>query len=314
MRCVSLCWALNQGARCGWSLSANYISLVIIVCKLDLQSLTLCNCFINKIVQLYITSEIERRARQWTPRWADKKKEERVSIQSWSEGKNLSWSSSRWFMRGEYAWFVLGSKNLPSRFKSDLNAVQDFFFFFFLTRAPNAPARRSSVKHHFKAHQRVHSDYSDVFATLRHHTASVTTSKWRQQVPLAWTLGCHRNQKEKGKKNKKKPSVQKRSQPIIHTELNIRAVLYEDDLSNTRKKSGSSSECLFRIRGVFLTVASAGGCCQTPVHPKMHLCGASNVWRFFLLLLLRECVGRCFMGLLSFPRLFVGVIMNRGGL
>lgn len=77
-------------------------------------------------------------------------------------------------------------------------------FFFFLTRAPNAPARRSSVKHHFKAHQRVHSDYSDVFATLRHHTASVTTSKWRQQVPLAWTLGCHRNQKEKGKKNKKK--------------------------------------------------------------------------------------------------------------
>lgn len=68
------------------------------------------------------------------------------------------------------------------------------------------------------------------------------------------------------------------------------------------------------IRGVFLTVASAGGCCQTPVHPKMHLCGASNVWRFFLLLLLRECVGRCFMGLLSFPRLFVGVIMNRGGL
>lgn len=128
MRCVSLCWALNQGARCGWSLSANYISLVIIVCKLDLQSLTLCNCFINKIVQLYITSEIERRARQWTPRWADKKKEERVSIQSWSEGKNLSWSSSRWFMRGEYAWFVLGSKNLPSRFKSDLNAVQDFFF------------------------------------------------------------------------------------------------------------------------------------------------------------------------------------------
>lgn len=124
MRCVSLCWALNQGARCGWSLSANYISLVIIVCELDLQSLTLCNCFINKIVQLYITSEIERRARQWTPRWADKKKEERVSIQSWSEGKNLSWSSSRWFMRGEYAWFVLGSKNLPSRFKSDLNAVQ----------------------------------------------------------------------------------------------------------------------------------------------------------------------------------------------
>lgn len=204
MRCVSLCWALNQGARCGWSLSANYISLVIIVCKLDLQSLTLCNCFINKIVQLYITSEIERRARQWTPRWADKKKEERVSIQSWSEGKNLSWSSSRWFMRGEYAWFVLGSKNLPSRFKSDLNAVQGFLFFFFLTRAPNAPARRSSVKHHFKAHQRVHSDYSDVFATLRHHTASVTTSKWRQQVPLAWTLGCHRNQKEKGKKNKKK--------------------------------------------------------------------------------------------------------------
>lgn len=128
MRCVSLCWALNQGARCGWSLLANYISLVIIVYKLDLQSLTLCNCFINKIVQLYITSEIERRARQWTPRWADKKKEERVSIQSWSEGKNLSWSSSRWFMRGEYAWFVLGSKNLPSRFKSDLNAVQDFFF------------------------------------------------------------------------------------------------------------------------------------------------------------------------------------------
>lgn len=207
-----------------------------------------------------------------------------------------------------------GAKICPLALKAIWMRFGVFFFFFFLTRAPNAPARRSSVKHHFKAHQRVHSDYSDVFATLRHHTASVTTSKWRQQVPLAWTLGCHRNQKEKGKKNKKKPSVQKRSQPIIHTELNIRAVLYEDDLSNTRKKSGSSSERLFRIRGVFLTVASAGGCCQTPVHPKMHLCGASNVWRFFLLLLLRECVGRCFMGLLSFLRLFVGVIMNRGGL
>lgn len=205
MRCVSLCWALNQGARCGWSLSANYISLVIIVCKLDLQSLTLCNCFINKIVQLYITSEIERRARQWTPRWADKKKkEERVSIQSWSEGKNLPGAARDDLWGANMRDLFSGAKICPLALKAIWMRFRVFFFFFFLTRAPNAPARRSSVKHHFKAHQRVHSDYSDVFATLRHHTASVTTSKWRQQVPLAWTLGCHRNQKEKGKKNKKK--------------------------------------------------------------------------------------------------------------
>lgn len=313
MRCVSLFWALNQGARCGWSLSANYISLVIIVCKLDLQSLTLCNCFINKIVQLYITSEIERRARQWTPRWADKKKEERVSIQSWSEGKNLSWSSSRWFMRGEYAWFVLGSKNLPSRFKSDLNAVQGFFFFSLRERRTHqrGGVQLNTISKPIKGCIRITAMYLLLWdITLRVLQLQSGGSKfhWLER----W--GAIETKKKKAKKIKKKPSVQKWSQPIIHTELNIRAVLYEDDLSNTRKKSGSSSERLFRIRGVFLTVASAGGCCQTPVHPKMHLCGASNVWRFFLLLLLRECVGRCFMGLLSFLRLFVGVIMNRGGL
>lgn len=214
MRYTSLCWALNQGARFGWSLSANYISLVITVCKLDLQSLTLCDCFINKIVQLYITSEIERRARQWTQRWADKKRKKRelvfkVGLREKTKKKTLPGAARGDLWRGEYAWFVLRSKNLPSRLNSDFNAVQDFLSL----RERRTHQRRSSVKHHFKAHQRVHSDYSDVFATLRHHTASVTTSKWRQQVPLAWTLGCHRNQKEKGKRKKKKPSVQKWRQP-----------------------------------------------------------------------------------------------------
>lgn len=99
--------------------------------------------------------------------------------------------------------------------------------------------------------------------------------------------------------------MQKWSQPIIHTELNIRAVLYEDDLSNTRKKSGSSSERLFRIRGVFLTVASAGGCCQTPVHPKMHLCGASNVWRFFFVVVERMCC-EMFYGTVVISEAFCG--------
>lgn len=33
-------------------------------------------------------------------------------------------------------------------------------------------------EHCFKAHQRKNLDYSDIFATLRHHSVSVTTSKW----------------------------------------------------------------------------------------------------------------------------------------
>lgn len=132
MRCVSLCWALNQGARCGWSLSANYISLVIIVCKLDLQSLTLCNCFINKIVQLYITSEIERRARQWTPRWADKKKEERVSIQSWSEGKNLPGAARDDLWGANMRDLFSGAKICPLALKAIWMRFRVFCFFFSL--------------------------------------------------------------------------------------------------------------------------------------------------------------------------------------
>lgn len=184
-------------------------------------------------------------------------------------------------MRGEYAWFVLGSKNLPSRFKKRFECGSGFFFFFYSVRERRTHQRGgvqlNTISKPIKGCIRITAMYLLLWdITLRVLQLQSGGSKfhWLER----W--GAIETEKKKAKKNKN-PSVQKWSQPIIHTELNILAVLYADDLSNTRKKSGSLSERLFRIHGVFLTVASAGGCCQTPVHPKMHLCGASNVWRFF---------------------------------
>jgi len=72
---------------------------------------------------------------------------------------------------GECVRFVLESKKLPSQFSSDLNVIPDSCMNHYTL------ALWSSVKHYFKDHQRKHSDYSDVFATLRRHSESVTTSK-----------------------------------------------------------------------------------------------------------------------------------------
>lgn len=194
-------------------MSANWI------CKSDTVQL-----FHTQIVQLYITSEAGRTAHK-KMNGEMSRQEKWLSIQRRST-ETLP-SCLQWFMRANMCDLFLRAKNCP------LSLIVMWMRLEILTWA-YTPALRSRVKHYFKAHQREHSDYSDVFATLRHHSVSVTTSKWRLQVPLAQTLGCHRNEEEGKKKN---PSVLKWRQPINQTELNVLSVLCEDDLSNIQKRS-----------------------------------------------------------------------------
>lgn len=214
MRYTSLCWALNQGARFGWSLSANYISLVITVCKLDLQSLTLCDCFINKIVQLYITSEIERRARQWTQRWADKKRKKRelvfkVGLREKTKKKPFP----------EQLAVIYGGANMRDLFSGAkicplaLIAISMRFRIFF----PYASAERTSagvqlntISKPIKGCIRITAMYLLLWdITLRVLQLQSGGSKfhWLER----W--GAIETKKKKAKEKKKKPSVQKWRQP-----------------------------------------------------------------------------------------------------
>lgn len=168
------------------------------------------------------------------------RQEKWLNIQSWSKETLPKLLAVIY----EYVWLVLESKNCPL----------SLLVIWMRLRAPTwTRALRSSVKHYFKAHQRKHSDYSDVFATLRHHSVSVTTSKWQLQVPLARTLGCHRNRK------KKIPLCRNERQPIHQTELNILNVLHEDNLSNIQKRSAFICMLFPIYRHFFYVSCTCGG-------------------------------------------------------